>query len=177
MPLPLRPHMPDLAAAEIPVERIHGPVLVIAGRDDGVWPSSAMAGKIEARLRERGFTYLHRSLVYDDAGHSISRPYTTTMLLDSLRHPLSGRLIHMGGTPSGTAHAREDSWRQMLSFVNQYLRDSAPLTDAFTCPVTDYENRYGGRRHATIFASFLWPEDAMAPGTAFAKARRELTRH
>jgi len=38
-----------------------------------------------------------------------------------LRHPLTGNLMHMGGTPEGTAHAREDSWRQTLEFVNANL--------------------------------------------------------
>jgi hypothetical protein len=35
--------------------------------------------------------------------------------------PLTGRLMHLGGTP-GTAKAREDSWREMLAFVDRHLR-------------------------------------------------------
>jgi hypothetical protein len=31
--------------------------------------------------------------------------------------------MHLGGTPAGTAQAREDSWRQMLTFVDRHLRD------------------------------------------------------
>jgi len=29
--------------------------------------------------------------------------------------------MHMGGTPEGTAHAREDSWREMLAFADANL--------------------------------------------------------
>jgi len=108
---------------EIPVERIQGAVLLISGRDDGVWPSSEMADKIMDRLRTHGFTYPHVSLVYDHAGHAIGRPYMSTMEINSRRHPLTGRTIHAGGTPAGTARASEDSWRQLLTFVNQNLRD------------------------------------------------------
>jgi dienelactone hydrolase len=43
----------------------------------------------------------------------------------SRRHPLTGRTVRLGGTPSGTARARADSWRQMLAFVDEHLRDSA----------------------------------------------------
>jgi dienelactone hydrolase len=110
------------ARAEIPVERIQGAVLLISGRDDGVWPSSDMAERIVSRLRRNGFKFPYLSLVYDHAGHGITRPYSSTMELNSRRHPLTGRLVHMGGTPAGTAKASADSWRQMLEFVDQHLR-------------------------------------------------------
>jgi dienelactone hydrolase len=110
------------ARAEIPVERIQGAVLLISGRDDGVWASSEMAERIVSRLRRNAFQFSCLSLVYDHAGHGITRPYSSTMELNSRRHPLTGRLIHMGGTPAGTAKASADSWRQMLEFVDQHLR-------------------------------------------------------
>jgi dienelactone hydrolase len=112
--------------AEIPVEKIHGAVLLISGRDDGVWPSAEMAEKAMARLRRNNFAYPSLSLAYDHAGHGITRPHTSTMELNSRRHPISGRLVQMGGTPAGTARAREDSWRQLLTFVDQHLRAAAP---------------------------------------------------
>jgi dienelactone hydrolase len=108
---------------EIPVEKIQGAVLLISGRDDGVWDSSEMADKIMSRLRRNDFTHPYVSLKYDHAGHGITRPYTSTMELNSRRHPLTGRIVHIGGTPAGTAKASEDSWRQLVTFVNQHLRD------------------------------------------------------
>jgi hypothetical protein len=35
---------------------------------------------------------------------------------------VSGRIMQMGGTPAGTAKAREESWQQMLLFVDSHLR-------------------------------------------------------
>ena len=110
---------------EIPVERINGAVLLISGRDDEVWPSTQMADDIMARLRRHRFAHPSVHLAYDHAGHGIGRPFTSTMELNSRRHPLTGRNMRMGGTPSGTARARADSWRRMLAFVDEHLRSSA----------------------------------------------------
>lgn len=122
MPPPGRRMSFDAPRAEIQVERIHGAVLLVSGKDDGVWESAPMAEKIVARLRHFEFAYPYQSLSYDHAGHGITRPYTSTMGLNSRRHPLTGRTVHMGGTPAGTAKARDDSWRQMLAFVDRHLR-------------------------------------------------------
>lgn len=129
--MPPLPHRDPAEAfrAEIQVERIEGAVLLVSGQDDGVWPSSAMAEKVIGRLHRSGFKYPTLWLKYDHAGHAITRPYTSTMGLDSRRHPVSGKAMHLGGTPAGTAKAREDSWRQMLAFVDQHLRD-APASDS-----------------------------------------------
>jgi dienelactone hydrolase len=116
--------------AEIPVERIHGSVLLISGHDDGVWPSAEMAEKIVTRLKRNGFPFAFESLTYDHAGHGISRPYASTMNLNSRRHPLTGRMVHLGGTPAGTAKASEDSWHRMLVFVDQHLRNAGPASEA-----------------------------------------------
>lgn len=108
--------------ATIPVEHIKGAVLLISGRQDQVWNSSEMSEQVMARLRRNQFPYAYKHLSYDGAGHAIGRPYTSTMDLNDVRHPLTGKLMHFGGTPEGTAHAREDSWRQMLAFLDEQLR-------------------------------------------------------
>ncbi len=107
--------------SEIPVERIAGAVLLISGKDDGVWQSTRMANAIESRLERSHFAFPHKHLAYDHAGHALARPYTITTNIDSLRHPLTGNLMRMGGTPEGTAHARDDAWRQTLEFVKANL--------------------------------------------------------
>jgi dienelactone hydrolase len=105
---------------EIAVEQIHGPVLLISGRDDGVWPSTPSAESIVRRLKEHQFTYLVTSVSFPDAGHSLIRPYSSTMDINSRRHPLTGRIVHAGGTPQGTARAREQAWRDVLDFLGAF---------------------------------------------------------
>jgi len=121
----VHPGARDFAAMEraaIRVERIKGAVLLISGRQDQVWNSSGMSEQIMARLRRNQFPYVYKHFTYENAGHAIGRPYTSTMDLNDTRHPLTGRLMHFGGTPEGTAHAREDAWRQTLAFLDEQLR-------------------------------------------------------
>lgn len=108
--------------AEIPVERIHGAVFLAAGKSDGVWDSSESTEKIVARLQRNHFAYPVESHIYEHTGHAIRRPYTSTMNLNR-RNPLTGQPVQMGGTPAGTAKAREDAWTHMLAFVDRNLRD------------------------------------------------------
>ena len=63
-----------VANAAIPVENINGPVLLISGSGDEMWPSAAMCEQITARLSEAkfGYSYQHLALemghnVFDDA--------------------------------------------------------------------------------------------------------------
>jgi dienelactone hydrolase len=111
--------------ASIKVEHIHGAVLLISGRQDRVWPSADMAERVVARLRHNNFSYPFKHLSYDGAGHGIGRPYGSTMDINDVRHPLTGRIIALGGTPAGTARARADSWQQVLTFLDENLRRAA----------------------------------------------------
>jgi dienelactone hydrolase len=110
--------------AAIAVERINGPVLLISGRDDQVWPSTVMAEEIIRRLRNQGFKHAFHHLAYNGAGHAIGRPYTSTMDINRERHPLTKRLWDFGGTPEGTARASEDSWSKLLEFLEKHFRSS-----------------------------------------------------
>jgi dienelactone hydrolase len=111
---------------EIAVEKIQGAVLLVSGKSDGVWVSASMAEAIVSRLKRHEFAFPVQHLSYDHAGHGIGRPYSTTMNLDSIRHPLTGLIIRMGGTPEGTAHAREDAWRGLLEFLDANLVHRRP---------------------------------------------------
>ncbi len=53
----------DRPEAEIPVERINGPILLIAGENDEVWPSPDMARRIVSRLSRSGFTHKVENVV------------------------------------------------------------------------------------------------------------------
>ena len=92
----------EIDAASIPVEDIDGPVVLVSGGDDGLWPSAQLQGIAADRLDEHGRqNYEH--LVYEDAGHFIAPPYT----------PVVG-LIEYGGTYAGAAEASHDHWGAVL---------------------------------------------------------------
>jgi dienelactone hydrolase len=112
--------------AAIPVEKINGAVLLISGRSDHVWPSSEMSAQVMTRLDRYHFPFPHQHLAYDDAGHGLGRPYVSTAEVNHAVHPLTGRAMILGGTPAGTARAREDSWRHVLTFLDENLTSRSP---------------------------------------------------
>lgn len=55
--------------AAIQVERIRGPILLISGRWDRVWPATNMGEMIMSRLKEKQFDYHHEHIAYK-TGHN-----------------------------------------------------------------------------------------------------------
>ncbi len=105
-----------VAAATIPVERIAGPILRIAGEDDQLWPSGTFAGLIADRLRQQGHPYPDLTLRYPAAGHLIGLPNLPTVG-DLIRVPGANAALATGGTPAGNAAASADSWPRVLRFL------------------------------------------------------------
>jgi dienelactone hydrolase len=100
--------------AIIPVERINGPVLLITGQADALWPSTEMANRVMARLDANGFKPLHTHLSYPDAGHMAAVPPS-----DDPRTRVVGQF---GGTPEGNAKAQADMWKEVLAFLDRSLK-------------------------------------------------------
>lgn len=100
----------DTAGVEIPVESIHAPVMLLAGRDDQIWPSAPMAARIMARLRRRGHPYADQIVTYANVGHPIPYAYLPTR-----GRPGGGFAV--GGTPEGMAAAQADAWPRILKFL------------------------------------------------------------
>ena len=110
------PDPTDHPQAVIPVEKISGPIFLVSAAMDALWPSSAYASAIVERLRAH-----HRSdytsLVYYDAGHGVGTavpnfPFGTVV-------PTADGPLGLGGTLSGDAHARADSWPKLLAFLGR----------------------------------------------------------
>lgn len=106
--------------AEIPVERTHGPILLISGGDDRVWPAARMAEVIVARLKSHGFAHAVEHLNYPCAGHALRYPSIPTTVRMSrsreVRFPIA-----LGGTATADAHAQAEAWRRSIAFFRQAL--------------------------------------------------------
>lgn len=106
--------------AMIPAENCRGPILLISGGDDHVWPAAPMAKMVVDRLRLRGFAHKVEHLRYREAGHALRYPYlpTTTRTSRSawLKYPIS-----FGGTAQADAAAQEDAWRRVITFLDKHL--------------------------------------------------------
>lgn len=98
--------------ALIEVENLNGPVLLISGSDDKVWPSKEMAEKIMDRLESFKFIHLHQHLNYEDAGHVVARPGFT---------PWPTPYYVKGGLPAINGQSQVDIWDKVLKFLKSNL--------------------------------------------------------
>jgi dienelactone hydrolase len=108
-------------AATIPVERTNGPVLIVTGQADGLWPCERLATYALERLRDRRFAHRVQHLSYPGAGHGIGWPHVVTTAT-RFKHPVSGEDIDLGGSAAATARASRDSWPRVLAFLREGLQ-------------------------------------------------------
>lgn len=108
------PTMPQHPEAVIPVERIGGPILLMCGEADALWPSCPMADQISGRLTSKGRPAAN-ILRYKDAGHQLFGPPV------DMTKPHEW-LASLGGSADGNAAARDDGWPKVIAFLRAALR-------------------------------------------------------
>jgi dienelactone hydrolase len=107
--------------ATIAVEHTHGPILMIGGTDDGVWPSAEMVDAAAARLRGNHFAYPVVVLIYPHAGHRAGAPEIVPTWNNGVTQPISGRTMDLGGSPEGNAESSLDAIPKVLEFLRTNL--------------------------------------------------------
>lgn len=105
--------------ATIKVEQINGPILLLSGLDDKVWPSAQMADMIVERLKEMGFKYPFESIKYENAGHMISgNPGVAsdyrkgTLTIEGSEYEFA-----FGGTKEGDMRASQAAQKKVFDFL------------------------------------------------------------
>lgn len=108
--------------AVIKVEKMNGPVLLISGGHDEMWPSEEMCQLIMERLQRYNHPHLSKCqhLNYPEAGHLIMVPWWPTTGGHAV-HPIDNVDYEFGGTPSADAHAGYDSWVAIKDFLRKNL--------------------------------------------------------
>jgi pimeloyl-ACP methyl ester carboxylesterase len=98
----------------IPVERIRGPIVLICGGSDAVWPSCPYSDAIVKRLSAYGDRSKATELRYPTAGHAVGEvlPYVPTASAE-----LGPGAPRMGGTLAGVVLGRIDAWRHILNLL------------------------------------------------------------
>jgi hypothetical protein len=91
----------------IPVERIAGPVLLICGGQDDIWPSCLMSHAIIDRLDANSFQFAHELLEYPEAEDFVSTPPPMPLPPGSMG----------GGDTVANARDRLDAWDKTLDFL------------------------------------------------------------
>jgi len=102
--------------AAIPAEKINGPVLLISGRSDQIWPSSEMAESIMKRLKKNNHPYPDKHISYPEAGHIMKLFYLPTTT--------QSRKINFGGTLKSNYHSGWNSWEKVVKFLGESLKNT-----------------------------------------------------
>jgi len=100
----------------IPLDRVRGTVLAVAGDKDRLWLASAAAESIAGRTNASGAR--HRALVYEGAGHGVAGvPYQPSGT--HIHDPAADRWVDLGGTRAADARAKADSWPRVLRLLDR----------------------------------------------------------
>jgi dienelactone hydrolase len=106
----------------IPVGNIDGPILLVAGADDRLWPSDVFARRIVAERQANGIDS-DQLLLYRAAGHQIDVPYMPTAGLATFDE--GAYSIALGGTAAGYARADAAMWPRVIAFLQHLFTRTA----------------------------------------------------
>ncbi len=103
-------HGTPVQQGAIPVERIHGPILLSCGGQDAVWGSCDYVGDIITRLQQKHFGYRVNPLKYPQAGHVVGIMFAYNSFTPAA-------VAGSGGTLPANQAALADAHTQLLAFL------------------------------------------------------------
>lgn len=114
-PLPIATRTVISPGAIIPVEKIKGPVLLLVGGQDQLWPSPFYAQQIMVELGSHD-QYSHQDLVFPDAGHAAGGAFPYAVSAVTVSTPIA--TLHLGGTSFANSVAETKAWHDVLAFLD-----------------------------------------------------------
>ncbi len=96
-------------AATIAVERATGPLMLVSGGDDRMWPAERMCGMVVDRMRRHGRAGGVTHVNYPEAGHVLF-PYAN-IASGGVTFPMA---FNLGGNPKAAAAAHRSVWPQVV---------------------------------------------------------------
>ncbi|UCZ54152.1 acyl-CoA thioesterase/BAAT N-terminal domain-containing protein [Bacillus shivajii] len=102
----------QMGDADLEVENIEGPVLLVSGGRDTHWPSEKMCEQLVERFEENKFHDGIRHLTYSMSGHTFNLPYLPSVLFSPEKH---------GGSKEDNAVCGADAWGETLAFLKKHF--------------------------------------------------------
>ncbi len=115
---------PRPTEAFIAVEKTNGPVLLVSGESDEMWPATRMGDEIMQRLAAHAHPFASRHCHYASAGHLMRAPGVPTTVLQ-------GRYA-LGGNGPAQASANRAAWSETLAFLATTLGLRSEVDDVAT---------------------------------------------
>lgn len=111
--------------ASIKVENINGPILLLSGADDEVWPSAMMSDMIENRIKMNNFHFDFENIKYENAGHLISSNPNNPSSIRQGKMDIGGKSyeFNFGGTETGDMEAQKDAAQRIFKFLSKLEND------------------------------------------------------
>lgn len=107
--------------AQIDVEQINAPLMLIAGEEDQCWPSADYTRHIQKKLHSK--KRLNCYLSYQDVGHFPSPQSVLPGIPVSTQKATGGGMIlDLGGSKKAKAEAASLIWPQLLTFLNKHTK-------------------------------------------------------
>jgi len=108
--------------AIIKVEKIRGPLLLLSGKDDRVWPAAQMADMLENYLEKHSFSFPFHNIQYEEAGHLISRNPESKTEKRTGKMKVHGQeyVIEYGGTNEGDFKAKQDAKARIFQLLEGF---------------------------------------------------------
>jgi dienelactone hydrolase len=100
--------------AMIHVENINGPVLMVSGKADKVWPAYELCVLAEARLKTFNFRHPYKHVWSEDVGHGVfTMGYLPT---NNSSVPSPALTLIRGGKPKENAYGQEKTRKELVEF-------------------------------------------------------------
>jgi len=98
--------------AAISLERATGPILLVSGVDDRMWPADRMCRMAVERMQQAGRGHLVEHLSFPDAGHVLF-PYA--LPAGAAASPM---MLDFGGTPAAGVRAHATAWPRVVRHLS-----------------------------------------------------------
>jgi uncharacterized protein len=117
----------DSERYSINIENSNGPILLLSGSADQIWPSAEMAEKLERRLNDKQFSHRVTNIIIPGAGHSFFQLQNNYQIISSIffnyfELNIKGRQykFNNGGTSWNNVSGRSQSREAVLNFLEQF---------------------------------------------------------
>jgi acetyl esterase/lipase len=109
----------ELDAATTRVEKTQGPILMLAGGDDQLWPSCRLSQIAMDRLTANGHAakYADALQCYPHAGHFLGPDWAALPTTMPQEAELQGVLFALGGDGPGLGHGDRDAYTKLKAFL------------------------------------------------------------
>ncbi len=106
--------------ALVKAENISGPILLISGKDDQVWPAAQMADILEKHLKSKDSKPKFQNIQYENAGHLISAKPGT--FIPSGFMDINGKKykFDFGGTRKGNISSQKKALQNIMDYVAEF---------------------------------------------------------